>query len=120
VWSAVVDRRADVIELVDIVGEEVRDGEAEVRWMGFFATGGARLEVELLVEVERRRSVVERVVWGGILGFIVDGRLSKDVWDRFLVREDMAEGLNGGGSFRVPFLVGRGFGGGGAKDCDVV
>ena len=45
-------------ELVGGVGEEVRDGEreAEVKLMGFLATGGAIFDVELVVDVERRRS----------------------------------------------------------------
>ena len=43
------------MEEVDKVGEDVRDGD-DARCMGFLATGGGFLDVELVVEVERRRS----------------------------------------------------------------
>lgn len=66
VWSAVVCRGAGCIiwdardvnptdEDEDGAGEDVRDGE-EVRCIGFLATGGAFLDVELIVELDRRRS----------------------------------------------------------------
>jgi hypothetical protein len=43
------------------VGDVVREGE-ELKCTGFLATGGGFLDVELVVDVERRRSVVEGIV----------------------------------------------------------
>ena len=43
------------MEEVDKVGEDVSDGD-DARCTGFLATGGGFLDVELVVEVERRRS----------------------------------------------------------------
>lgn len=107
-------------ELDERVGEEDDEAE-EVRWMGFRATGGGApfFDVELVVEVERRRSI--GVCCDFDLVVMVGGSLS-DVSERLLVKEETAETaeLKGGGSLRVPFGVveveGRGLGGGGAKD----
>lgn len=77
-----------------------------MRWAGLRATGGAAfLEVELFVEVERRRSVG----LGGGMGLFAGAGVSfKDVWERSLVSELVDElGLNGGGSLRGPFVGGR-------------
>jgi hypothetical protein len=66
------------------VGEEVAEAE-EVRWIGFRATGGAAfLDVELVVEVERRRSIAV-CGWGGG-GFVV-----MLIWDRLFVSVEMFE-----------------------------
>jgi hypothetical protein len=83
----------------------VEDGD-EVRWTGFLATGGAAfLDVELFVEVERRRSAG----FGGGIGLLAEGETSfKDAWDRVLLSELTEEfGLKGGGSFRGPFVAGE-------------
>jgi hypothetical protein len=82
---------------------DVKEGE-EVRWTGFFATGGeAFLGVELLVEVERRRSAG----FGGGVGLLVEGGTSfREICDKFLssaVTE--GEGLKGGGSLRSPLVA---------------
>jgi hypothetical protein len=83
----------------------VEDGD-EVRWTGFLATGGAAfLDVELFVEVERRRSAG----FGGGTGLPAEGGPSfVDARERSLVSELVEEfGLNGGGSLRGPFVAGE-------------
>ena len=89
----------------------------EVRWIGFRATaGGGPLDVELFVEVERRRSLC---CGGGKTGLLVEDWTSfRDVWNKPLLSE-VNDGSKGGGSLREPFVVdevdGRGFGGGGVN-----
>ena len=72
--------------------------------MGFRATGGETfLDMELLVEVERRRSAG----FGEGVGFWVEGETSfKDTCDRFSLSEvTEEEGSKGGGSLRGPFVA---------------
>jgi hypothetical protein len=103
------------VEADDNVGDEVDDRE-EVRCTGLRATGGGVFfDVELVVEVDRRRSAA-----GG--GTEVVEAFFKEVWARFLDKVETAVpvGFKGVGILRVP-LVGfefefRGFGGGGAID----
>lgn len=72
--------------------------------MGFRATGGAAfLDVELLVDVERRRSAG---FGGGVGLFAEGGGLFKGVFEGLRsseVTED--EGLDRGGRLRVPFVA---------------
>jgi len=64
-----------VEELEDRVGDEVSEGEL-VKCTGFRATGGGRLDVELVVEVESRRSCVDvRLGWGRAAVFVGGGLL---------------------------------------------
>jgi hypothetical protein len=91
------------LETVAKVGVDVEDGE-KARWAGFRATGGAAfLDVELVVEVERRRSAG----FGAGLGLVVEGRISfRDVCDTVLLSDVTEEdGLKGGGSLRAPFVA---------------
>jgi hypothetical protein len=94
----------------------VSEGE-DARCTGFFATGGGFLDIELLVEVERRRSLFVAV--GMVEGprFIEGLEPSREVCDRFLVNDATALGWKAGGSLRVPFGVWRGFGGGGVDEA---
>lgn len=86
-----------VEELAERVGDDVSEGEA-VKWTGFRATGGGRLDVELVVEVESRRSWAAVRVGAGAL-------LINDVWDKFLAKGSTPEGSYGGGSLRVPLVI---------------
>jgi hypothetical protein len=102
-------------EADDNVGDEVDDRE-ELRCTGLRATGGGVFfDVELVVEVDRRRSVA-----GG--GIEVVEAFFKEVWARFLDKAETAVpvGFKGGGILRVPLVEFefefRGFGGGGAID----
>jgi len=93
-----------VEELEDRVGDEVSEGEP-VKCTGFRATGGGRLDVELVVEVESRRSRADVGSDGGMTVVFVDGVLFKEVWENVLDKGIMPEGLYGGGNLRVPFVV---------------
>jgi hypothetical protein len=106
------------VDTVDKVGDAVGDRD-EVKCTGLRATGGgAFFDVELVVEVERRRSEVG----GGLNVVEVAAELScKEAWERFLASaETDPVGLKGGGSLRVPLVElpfeFRGFGGGGGTD----
>jgi hypothetical protein len=75
--------------------------------MGFRATGGgAFLDDELVVEVERRRSE-GGWVWGGV--DLVEGASPGDPCESLLVNSEtgVVDGLKGGGSFRVPLVLVR-------------
>ena len=80
------ERGARVLD--ESVGEEDEEAE-EVRWIGFRATGGGApfLDVELVVEVERRRSI--GVCCDCDLVVMIEGSLS-DVWEMFFVKEEVA------------------------------
>jgi hypothetical protein len=80
--------------------------------------GGTFFEVELIVEVDRRRSEADR-------GREAVELLFKEVWARLLDKAETAVSvaLKGGGTLRVPLVElefeFRGFGGGGATDLAV-
>lgn len=100
-----------VEELLERVGDEVSEGEP-LKCTGLRATGGGRLDVELVVEVESRRSWVVELFGGGRTAFVSGGGVVplKEVWEKFLADGSTPEGLYGGGSLRVPFVVLREFG----------
>ena len=93
-----------VEELADRVGDEAREGEP-ARCTGLRATGGGRLDEELVVEVDSRRSWADVRFDGGRAVLLDDDALCIDVWDNVLTKGSTPEGLYGGGSFRVPFVV---------------
>jgi hypothetical protein len=80
--------------------------------------GGAFFDVELIVEVDSRRSEADR-------GREAVELLFREVWARFLdkVETAVSSGMKGGGRLRVPLVEFafefRGFGGGGATDLAV-
>jgi len=109
VWSVVVGRGfccdgkgprdVEKVDAADKVGEEVDDLD-EVRCMGLRPTGGGTFfVVELVVDVDERRSIGE----GGREAVEV---LFTDVWERFLGKEETAVPveLTGGGRERVPLV----------------
>jgi hypothetical protein len=105
-------------DAADKVGEEVEDRD-EVRCIGLRATGGgAFFDVELIVEVDRRRSDAER-------GREAVEVLLKEVLARFIdkVETGVFVRFKEGGRSRVPLVElefeFRGFGGGGATDLFV-
>lgn len=97
------------------MGDEVSDGDAE-RCTGLRATGGgAFLPEELTVDVDNRRS--DSAGWLCILGRGLGISSDVEFCARLFVMFDTDDdGLNGGGSFRVPFVLFefevRGLGGG--------
>jgi hypothetical protein len=108
-------------DTVERVGLDVDDGE-EVRCFGLRATGGgAFFDVELVVDVDKRRSGTSGCDCPAA-GLKVEVLFSKAVWEKPLAKEDTAEigGLKAGGNFLVlvPLVTfeedPRGFGGGGA------
>jgi hypothetical protein len=65
----------EATEIAERVGEDVSAGVLGLlKWTGFFATGGGgRLEFELVVEVERRRSLLDVRDGGGKTGLVEVG-----------------------------------------------
>jgi len=125
VWSAVVGRGfcwegngprdVEKADAVDNVGEDV-DERGEVRCMGLRPTGGGTFfVVELVVDIDRRRSSADAGREAVDVLFI-------EVWARFLDKAETAVPavlkLEGAGKVRVPLVElkfeFRGFGGGGA------
>ena len=125
VWSAVVGRGlcwegkgprdVEKVDAADRVGEDVAERE-EVRCMGLRPTGGGTFfVVELVVDVDRRRSSADADRDAVEVLFI-------EVWVRVLDKADTAVPavlkLEGAGKVRVPLVelkfAFRGFGGGGA------
>jgi len=101
------------VDAADKVGDDVDDLD-DVRWMGLRPTGGGTFfVVELVVDVDRRRSSDE----GGREAVEV---LFTEVWARFLDKAETAVPavLKGAAGVRVPLVElefeFRGFGGGGA------
>ena len=101
------------VDAVDNVGDDVDDLD-EVRCIGLRPTGGGTFfVVELVVDVDKRRSSDD----GGREAVEV---LFTEVWARFLDKTETAVPavLKGAGTVRVPLIElkfeFRGFGGGGA------